>query len=66
MQKSSLPKLVFVLLAGGAAIYFSSYYPQLPDLFCGLGRRERSCRSDRVWHSADHRRNAATVDQFPQ
>jgi uncharacterized membrane protein len=32
MQKSSLPKLVFVLLAGGAAIYFSSYYPQLPEV----------------------------------
>ena len=32
MQKSSLPKLVFVLLAAGAAIYFSSYYPQLPEV----------------------------------
>jgi uncharacterized membrane protein len=32
VQKSSVPKLVFVLLAAGAAIYFSSYYPQLPDV----------------------------------
>jgi hypothetical protein len=32
MQKSSLPKLVFVLLAVGAAFYFSSYYAQLPEV----------------------------------
>src|SRR2546427_2460509 len=32
MQKSSLPKLVFVLLAVGAAFYFSSYYSQLPEV----------------------------------
>jgi len=32
MQKSGLPKLVFVLLAVGAAIYFSSLYAQLPEV----------------------------------
>ena len=32
MQKSSLPKIVFVLLAVGAAIYFSSLYAQLPEV----------------------------------
>jgi uncharacterized membrane protein len=32
VQKSSLPKLVFVLLAVGAAIYFSSFYAQLPEV----------------------------------
>jgi uncharacterized membrane protein len=32
MQKSSLPKLVFVLLAVGAAIYLSSLYAQLPEV----------------------------------
>jgi uncharacterized membrane protein len=32
MQKSSLPKLVFGLLAVGAAIYFSPYYAQLPEV----------------------------------
>jgi hypothetical protein len=32
MQKSSLPKLVFGLLAVGAAIHFSSYYAQLPEV----------------------------------
>ena len=32
MQKSSLPKLVFVLLAVGAALYFSSFYSQLPEV----------------------------------
>jgi uncharacterized membrane protein len=32
MQKSSSPKLVFVLLAVAAAIYFRSYYAQLPEV----------------------------------
>ncbi len=32
MQKSGLPKLVFVLLAAAAALYFSSYYAQLPNV----------------------------------
>jgi len=32
VQKSSLPKLVFVLLAVGAALYFSSFYAQLPEV----------------------------------
>jgi uncharacterized membrane protein len=32
VQKSSFPKLVFVLLAVGAAIYFSSFYAQLPEV----------------------------------
>jgi uncharacterized membrane protein len=32
MQKSTLPKLVFGALAAGAAIHFSSYYEQLPEV----------------------------------
>ncbi len=32
MQMTRLPKLVFAVLAIGAAIYFSSYYAQLPDV----------------------------------
>jgi uncharacterized membrane protein len=32
MQKSTLPKLVFGALAIGAAIHFSSYYAQLPEV----------------------------------
>ncbi len=32
MQKSSLPKLVFVLLSVGAAFYFSSFYSRLPEV----------------------------------
>jgi uncharacterized membrane protein len=32
MRKSGLPKLVFVLLAVGAAVYFSAYYAQLPEV----------------------------------
>jgi serine/threonine-protein kinase len=32
MQKSRLPKLVFVLLAVWAAFYFSSLYAQLPEV----------------------------------
>jgi uncharacterized membrane protein len=32
MQETRLPKLVFAVLAIGAAIYFSSYYAQLPDV----------------------------------
>jgi uncharacterized membrane protein len=32
MQDSRLPKFLFVLLAAGAAIYFSPYYPQLPEV----------------------------------
>jgi uncharacterized membrane protein len=32
MQKAGLPKLAFVLLAVGAAIYFSSLYAQLPEV----------------------------------
>jgi hypothetical protein len=32
VQKSTLPKLVFVLLAVGAALYFSSFYSQLPEV----------------------------------
>ena len=32
MRKPGLPKLVFVLLAVGAAIYFSPYYAQLPEV----------------------------------
>jgi uncharacterized membrane protein len=32
MQRSGLPKLVFILLAVGAAIYFSSYYAELPEV----------------------------------
>ena len=31
-QNSSLPRLLFAMLAVGAAIYFSSYYTQLPDM----------------------------------
>jgi len=32
MQDARLPRLVFAALAVGAAIYFSSYYAQLPDV----------------------------------
>jgi uncharacterized membrane protein len=32
MQRSSLPKLVFILLAAYAAIHFSAYYQQLPQV----------------------------------
>jgi len=32
MKKSSLPKLAFGVLAVGAAIYFSPYYVQLPEV----------------------------------
>ena len=32
VQKSSLPKLIFVLLAVGAALYFSFFYAQLPEV----------------------------------
>ena len=32
MQDARLPKLIFALLVVGAAIYFSSYYAQLPDV----------------------------------
>jgi uncharacterized membrane protein len=32
VQKSSVPKLVFVLLAVGAACYFSSFYAPLPEV----------------------------------
>ncbi len=32
MRKSSLPKLVFALLALAAGLYFSSFYAQLPEV----------------------------------
>jgi uncharacterized membrane protein len=32
MQDARLPKLIFAVLALGAAIYFSTYYSQLPDV----------------------------------
>lgn len=32
MQDARLPKLLFTLLAVGAAIHFSSYYAQMPDV----------------------------------
>src|SRR6266852_946192 len=32
MRDDRLPRLLFVVLAVGAAVYFSSYYPQLPDV----------------------------------
>jgi uncharacterized membrane protein len=32
MRDGRLPRLLFVVLAVGAAVYFSSYYPQLPDV----------------------------------
>ena len=32
MRDARLPRLLFVVLAVGAAVYFSSYYPQLPDV----------------------------------
>jgi len=32
MRKTRLPKLVFAVLAIGAAIYFRSYYAQLPEV----------------------------------
>jgi uncharacterized membrane protein len=32
MQDARLPKLVFAALAVGAAIYFSNYYAQMPDV----------------------------------
>src|SRR5260370_17470748 len=32
MGEARSPRLLFVVLAVGAAVYFSSYYPQLPDV----------------------------------
>jgi uncharacterized membrane protein len=32
MRDAGLPRLLFVVLAVGAAVYFASYYPQLPDV----------------------------------
>ncbi len=32
MQNSRLPRLLFAVLAAGAAIHFSSYYSQLPEV----------------------------------
>jgi len=32
MQDARLPKVVFAVLAVGAAIYFSTYYAQMPDV----------------------------------
>jgi len=32
MPDARLPKLVFAVLAVGAAIYFSTYYAQMPDV----------------------------------
>jgi uncharacterized membrane protein len=32
MRDARLPSLLFVVLVVGAAVYFSSYYPQLPDV----------------------------------
>jgi uncharacterized membrane protein len=32
MQDARLPKLLFAILAVGAAIYFSTYYAQMPDV----------------------------------
>ena len=32
MQDARLPRLLFVLFAVGAAIYFSSYYAQMPEV----------------------------------
>jgi uncharacterized membrane protein len=32
MGDARLPRLLFAVLAAGAAVYFSTYYPQLPDV----------------------------------